>query len=395
MSEPAAPTGAPIIVCEPDEARLQQLLDALEDQTHVRSEEALEDVAGRLDDLVQPTVVVLGPSLPRDDVFRFAEKAEHRPGQVATLLVMADLDAVLLREALRSGIDDVLTADSSRDEWDEALARVSSRLAAEQPTASNGDRRGRIVTTFSTKGGSGKSLVASNVAVLAAQKLGQPVALVDLDLQSGDLAIMFQLMPALTIHDAAAVVDRLDTEALAGYLTMHSSDVALLAAPTEPSLAEQVAPSAVTTILRLLRDMYPLTVIDGPPLFTEQVLAALDETDEIILMGSMDVPSIKNLRLAITTLGQLGHPRDHLRILLNRADSKVGLRTAEVEKSLGVEVDVQLPSSRDVPLSINQGTPLALNRPKSPIVVELSNMVDELLPATTGDTSGTSRRRRR
>jgi pilus assembly protein CpaE len=94
-------------------------------------------------------------------------------------------------------------------------------------------------------------------------------------------------------------------------------------------------PTAVTAILELLPTMFPLTVIDGPPMFTDQMLAALDLSDEIVLVGSMDVPSIKNLKLAITTMSQLGHPREKLRIVLNRADSKVGLRASEVEKSLG------------------------------------------------------------
>jgi pilus assembly protein CpaE len=212
-----------------------------------------------------------------------------------------------------------------------------------------------MVSVFSTKGGCGKSLVASNLAVLAAERLKQPTALVDLDLQSGDLAIMFQVMPALSIYDAALDADRLDEQALEGYFTGHRSGVSLLAAPLEPSLAEQVEPEGVKAILDLLPAMFPLTIVDGPPLFTDQMLFALDVSDDIILVGSMDVPSIKNLKLAISTITQLGHPREQLKIVLNRADSKVGLRTNEVEKSLGVEIDVQIPSSRDVPLSINQG----------------------------------------
>jgi len=381
-----------IVICDPspdERARLAERIGEttqhLEAATIAQVQDELQRSANR------PAVIVLGPGLDRADVLAFAEKADRDHGGVGTLLVMERLDASLLREALRSGIDDVLTGDAEIAEWAEAVQRVQARLASEDPDGDAERRRGKIVTVFSTKGGCGKSLVASNLAVLAGNRLGKPVALVDLDLQSGDLSIMLQLMPALSIFDAAGNVDRLDAEALAGYFTPHRSGVKLLAAPVEPSLSEQITPDAVTTILGMLPDMFPLTIIDSPPLFTDQVLAALDLTDEIVIIGSMDVPSIKNLRLAITTLSRLGHPRDQLHIVLNRADSKVGLRTAEVEKSLGLSVDVQIPSSRDVPLSINQGSPLAVSRPKSPVVAAINELAVKLVPEAAAGKRGRRR----
>ncbi len=341
----------------------------------------------------QARIVVLGPSLPDSGVLSFAEKLEHEHHGVATLLVTETLDAQLLREALRSGIDDVLTVQAPAAEWEEAIARANARLASEQDSADDHERSGKVISVFSTKGGCGKSLIASNLAVLVSERMKAQTALVDLDLQSGDLAIMFQLMPALSIYDAALDVDRLDQEAIQGYLTPHRSGVALLAAPLEPSLAEQVEPRAVTAILGLLPTMFGVTIIDGPPLFTEQMLAALDLSDEIILVGSMDVPSIKNLKLAVNTITKLGHPRERLRIVLNRADSKVGLRATEVEKSLGVVIDVQIPSSRDVPLSINQGTPLAISRPRSPVVQAISQLAAHIVPDAVAGRSGRTRRR--
>jgi pilus assembly protein CpaE len=340
-------------------------------------------------------LVVLGPGLAASEVLSFAEKADHERSGVGTLLVAETLETGLLREALRAGVSDVLTTAATAEEWDEAIERARSRIAIEHDLASSGEAaRGRVISVFSTKGGSGKSLIASNLAVIAAQRSGQRVALVDLDLQSGDLAIMFQLMPALSIYDAAQGADRLDEEALHGYLTAHRSGVDLLAAPMEPSLAEQIDASAVEAILELLPKMYPLIVVDGPPMFTDQMLAALDRSDEIVLVGSMDVPSIKNLKLAISTMTKLGHPREKLRIVLNRADSKVGLRSQEVEKSLGVEIDVSIPSSRDVPLSINQGEPLAVSRPRSPVVQAIGPLAAALAPEMAHE-GGRGRLRRR
>lgn len=338
-------------------------------------------------------IAVLGPGLDPGDALSFADKAERERDGVGTLLVARTLEAEALREALRSGVDDVLTVAATAQEWTESLSRARERLASEHDLdGGRREDRGQVVSVFSTKGGCGKSLVASNLAVLAAQQEGKRVALVDLDLQSGDLAIMFQLMPALSIYDAAQSASRLDEEALQGYLTGHRSGVSLLAAPMEPSLAEQVDAAAVGVVLDLLPSMYTMTIVDGPPLFTDQMLVAIDRSDTIVLVGSMDVPSIKNLKLAVSTITQLGHPREQLRVVLNRADSKVGLRASEVEKSLGVGIDVQIPSSRDVPLSINQGSPLAIDKPRSPVVQSIRELLPEL---ASGDGERGRRRRRR
>ncbi len=385
-----------IVIADPSpelRARLAEVVPEDEISEAASLDEArslLKQVSGR------GRIAVLGPGLPLAEVLEFAEKMEHDRDGIATLLVAHKLESELLREAMRSGVDDVLTVNATSDEWAEAVARTRARIVAEHDLdAGNGaSKRGRIVSVFSTKGGCGKSLVASNLAVLAAERSQQRTALVDLDLQSGDLAIMFQVMPALSIFDAALDADRLDEEALEGYFTGHRSGVSLLAAPLEPSLAEQVEPDGVKAILELLPAMFPLTIVDGPPLFTDQMLVALDASDDIILVGSMDVPSIKNLKLAISTISQLGHPRDQLKIVLNRADSKVGLRTNEVEKSLGVEIDVQIPSSRDVPLSINQGTPLAMSRPRSPVVQAIAELLPTVAPGITDAERGGRFRRR-
>lgn len=386
-----------IVIADPS-AELRARLAALVPQDEIIEVTGLDEATGVLQQgSSRGRIAVLGPGLPLASVLAFAEKVERERDGVATLLVATQLEPSLLREALRSGVDDVLTVAATADEWAEAVARTRARITAEHGLGDSDaqpGRSGRLVSVFSTKGGCGKSLVASNLAVLAVDRLKQGAALVDLDLQSGDLAIMFQVMPALSIYEAALDASRLDTEALEGYLTGHRSGVSLLAAPLEPSLAEQVEPDGVKVILELLPTMFPLTIVDGPPLFTDQMLLALDASDDIVLVGSMDVPSIKNLKLAISTITQLGHPREQLKIVLNRADSKVGLRINEVEKSIGVAIDVQIPSSRDVPLSINQGTPLAMSRPRSPVVQAIAELLPAIMPGAGGDERGSRFRRR-
>jgi pilus assembly protein CpaE len=371
-----------IVIVEPEESSRRRLLGYCDLFGEVVPATTLQQAALALERASSDGfVVVLGPGVPRADALLFAEKAESERGGIATIITAQTLQADLLREALRSGVADVMTLDASVDEWHEALARAQSRSAAARQTAATDDpERGRVVAVFSTKGGTGKSFVASNIAAIAAERSGAHVALVDLDLQSGDIALMYQLVPDRTVHDAAAAADSLDAEAMQGYLTQHRTGVSVLAAPQDLTYAEEVDPVAITAILRQLASMFSAVVIDGPPVFTDQMLAALDVADEIVVVGAMDVPTIKNLKLAISTLVRLGQPREKLRIVVNRSDSKVGLNITEVERSLGAEIDVQIPSSRDVPLSINQGIPLAVLKPRSPVTTSLRNLTKLVLP---------------
>lgn len=333
-------------------------------------------------------VLLTGPSVPTDEALQVAGWLASRGSHTGVVAVVASLDAEVLRGALRAGVRDVLPADCSDEQLREAVghaATLSRQRRSGDGTIAEPGAGNRIITVFSTKGGCGKSTVASNLALLLRRSTGESVGLVDLDLQSGDAALMLQLMPSWTIYDAVENLDQLDIRALQGYLTGHKSGLSVLAAPLEPALAEAISPGAVEHILRLMREQFTYTVVDGPAFFTDQVLAAFDHTDDVVLVASLDVPSVKNLKLATQTFQQLGIARDRLHIILNRADSKVGLRIQEVEKTLGTTVDVAIPSSREVPLSVNQGTPLAESNRKSEVVHALERLVERVRVRTEPD----------
>jgi pilus assembly protein CpaE len=370
-----------ILVADPDRAFLEGVSAVLQRPDGLVQLGSLEEVDQALESsFARITVVVLGPGFEYGQALERVERIARTPG-VSTefILVRPIADSETLRAALRSGARDVLPAHYDEVDLKDAVTRAEDLALARTPTDVEDSVNGKVVTVFSTKGGCGKSLIASNLSLLLSQRTGGKVCLVDLDLQSGDLAIMLQLLPALSIYEAAQSPERLDADALAGYMTPHRSGVTLLAAPNEPSLADAVSGRAVTRMLELLKVSHEYILVDGPPFFTDQILPALDLSDHVLLIGSMDVPSVKNLRLALTTLDQLGVGRNKIHVVLNRADTKVGLRTAEVEKSLGAKIEIMIPSSRDVPLSINQGTPLAMTQPDSPVMTALMG----LLPIVT------------
>ena len=393
-----------IVLADPD-PRFQQRVtehvgrtdDVLVVEGKIQLEKLLLEKAGKVD------VIVIGPNVDGEEAFEAAEHIQRVVPGVSTLMVVAQVTAEVFQRAMRAGVRDVLPATFSEQQLRESVARaeqLSSQIrgavaqAVEEPSA---DLTGhKVLTVFSSKGGCGKSFVSANLAVALAQRTGEKVAMVDLDLQFGDLAIMLQLFPARTIFDAAQNLDRLDAEAIQGYMTPHRSNVSLLAAPLEPGLSETISADAVGKIVHLLKESFKYVVIDCPPSFTDHVLAALDESDECVLMTSMDVPSIKNMKLSLQTLQLLGFGRDRIRLVLNRADSRVGLTVQAVEKTLGTNVDVSIPSSRDVSVSINRGSPLIVDNPKSPVVASIMRMLEfvgvdagkvEAPPADEGDES--------
>jgi pilus assembly protein CpaE len=246
------------------------------------------------------------------------------------------------------------------------------------PSAPADDRPGRIITVFSAKGGCGKTVLSTNLAAALATT-GPEVALVDLDLNFGDVAIMLQLYPTRTIQDAAAAGE-LDAVTLRSYLTPHQTGIWALVAPTEPTVADTVSASSVATILKLLRSGFGYVVVDTPTVLSDQVLAAFDESDTIVLLATLDVPSIKNLELTLQTMEQLRYPRSRILLVVNRADSRVGLRVPDVERLLGRPVDATIPSSRSVPLSVNKGSPIILEEPRGNVAEAIRRVAGRFTP---------------
>jgi pilus assembly protein CpaE len=298
-----------------------------------------------------------------------ARKLHERFPTVSMVLVARTVEPSLYRQAMRAGVSDVLPAMADLEEVGEVLDRAVAESGRLQALAEEDaeEPKGTVIATFATKGGTGKSFVATNLATLLAERHPREVVLVDLDLQAGDAALMLQLLPERGLGEVAEFGPGLDQDALRSCLTPTRDNLYVLAAPAHPIHAEEVTPEVVVRVLDLLREMFRFVVIDGPPFFTDQLLAALDDIDILAVVSSLDVPSIKNLRMSMETLAELGVPRERLRLILNRADSKVGLTVREVEKSLGTTIDLQMPSSREVPFAVNQGQAIVSFRPKSPV----------------------------
>lgn len=379
-----------IIVLEPDKRFRASVVKQLASRevTETGDMRELSDMLSKFGNRI--SVVLVGPGIPQEEALAAAGRFQRQMPEVSMLIVGATISPDFLYAAIRAGVKDVLSDDFTPEQLVEAVDRGASIARSlrgrSMPSATTNGSKGHVVTVFSGKGGCGKSFVSTNLAVLLAQGTEKEVAIVDLDLQSGDDSIMLQLTPQWSLLDAAAKYESLDAEELRGYMVQHETGVWLLAAPFEPQDAESITGDAVHAIIRILKESFDYVIVDGPSGFTDPLLAAIDESDECVLMTSMDVPSIKNLKMALRTVAQLGIDRDRLRLVLNRADSKVGLHMREVEESIETSIDVALPSSRDVPLSINHGVPLTIHNRKSRVMaslVKLANLVRNSPSAVT------------
>jgi len=353
---------------------------------------SIESMAGKI---VPPTVIVFGPSFSEPDGLRqIAEFVKDRPA-VSAVLVVDELSTQLLQQAIRSGVADVITVPEEAAQLLEAINRAADALNVATPTEDtspgvSSSRHGRVITVFSTKGGAGKSFVATNLAVALAKKSEGAVCLIDADLQFGDVAVMLKLVPQHTIADAISSIHRLDEPLIRSLLIRHdASGVLVLPAPTEPAFADQITSEDVIKIISTVRSFCDYVVVDTPSYFTDVVIRLLEECDDIVLVAGMDVPNIKNVKLGLNTLGLLSVPESKVKLVLNRANSKVRIDVAEVERALGMKADTLVPSDIAVPQSINKGVPVALDSPKSGVARSL-----EQLAAMFSDVSATSKGRR-
>jgi pilus assembly protein CpaE len=274
------------------------------------------------------------------------------------MVVASGEASLLLDEALDADVADVLLLPQLADNVVFAL-----RKAAHTARRSDGGRgrQGTIVTVFSPKGGTGKTVVATNLASALAKLEGKKTLLVDLDLQFGDAAIMLGVEPEKTIFDLVVAPGELDSEKLSGYTTHHPCGLEILPAPLRPEDAELVTEAKLARLLEVARESYDAIVVDTSPFFHGPMLATLDRTDELFLLCGLDVPTLKNVKLSLQTLELLSFPRDRIRIVLNRANSKVGMKPSEVEDALGMKLSHQVPSDRAVPVGVNRGKPVVLD----------------------------------
>jgi pilus assembly protein CpaE len=309
-----------------------------------------------------PDAVMFGPGWPKNRVLeKFTELRENSPG-LAGIMVSSEYSTELRRQAAETGFSGVYGIPLDGTELLMCLKNIS---ALGNRGGQKKIKTGRVITVFSTKGGVGKTVIATNLAVSLAEQTKASVALVDLDLQFGDVAVMLKLMPTHTIYDLVGLKS-VDIGQIKALLTKYNERVSAFVAPLQPELGDLVTPEIVKPVFGWLRQAYDYIIIDTPPSFNDNVLSVLDETDDLYLVSALDLPSLKNIKLCLQTLKLLDFDRDKVKLALNRVDKNLGLSPAEVEDVLKERIPIQVPNDPAVAIAVNKGAPVVVESPKSP-----------------------------
>ncbi|MEX2422933.1 MAG: AAA family ATPase [Acidimicrobiia bacterium] len=320
-------------------------------------------------------MVILGPSYADDSALDAVRNLRAADPTLISLVVAESVTANLLRSAMQRGVSDVIEAPLTEEKIAQAISQFSSDVLRMQssrpasPTAATaeGPPTGEIVTVMSAKGGSGKTVTATNLAVLLAQQPDSKVCLVDADLQFGDVCLVLQLEPKFTVVNAAAELHRLDEQLLNSILTPHHTGLKVLAAPLEPAFADDITTAGLLQILELLKTMFDYVVVDTASLLDELLLSLLEKSDQVLMVVDMDLPSVKNAKLALETLRLLKFPTNKVRLVLNRSNARARLDDREIEGALKSQIQARIPSDGDVAASVNEGRPVVESAPKSKV----------------------------
>jgi pilus assembly protein CpaE len=329
----------------------------------------------------------------RSSSFPAAEVAAIREHTRAPIILVASGGeaANMLEHALEMDVADVLLLPQLTHNVVFAI-RKASHARRQLQTAVH---RGRVITVFSPKGGTGKTVVSTNLAAALAKHEGKRTLLLDLDLQFGDAAIMLGLEPGKTIYDLVVAPGELDSEKLAGYVAKHPCGLDVLAAPLRPEDAELIVESKVTALIEVARSSYDAIVVDTSPFFHGPMLATLDRTDQLLVLCGLDVPTLKNVRLALQTLELLSFPASRIEYVMNRSSANVGLKVREVEDGLKVKVGHELPLDRTVQVCVNRGDAPVLAEPRSEFSRGLMALAKQVAPKPAPNSSATQAKRKR
>jgi pilus assembly protein CpaE len=372
--------------------------------TAASGEEALDSSAALL-----PDIVLMDINMPGMDGIAATELMSSRVPTAAIVMMSVQGEADYLRRSMLAGAREFLVKPFSSDELAGSIRQVYIRerekqgrldqkmIAATVANAvsqgslvpyttserSNEPHAGMVVTVFSPKGGVGRTTLAVNLAVAAAQDCGKKVVLVDGSFQFGDVGVLLNLNPkSKSMADLIPEMAAGEPESLESVLVHHSTGIDVLLAPPTPEMAELITTDYVRKVVQRLRDSHDLVVVDSWPWFHDTTLSLLDMSDQILALLTLEITNIKSIRLFLEVASQLGYSQDKVKLVLNRADSAYGIRVADVEHSIGRKIDHTVVSDgRTVVYALNRGVPFVASNRQA----QVSQDVVRLAKAVVGE----------
>ena len=327
-------------------------------------------------------VLVLSPEVKDPDALGLAEFVGRTAPTTAIVMVRDKSWNGMLPAAMRAGIRDVVDltqgSEELRDAVERALVWTDNVRNRGADMSGKPAKRGMVVSVFSSKGGTGKTFLTTNLATALAVLSGEDTAVVDLDVDMGDVYSYFGMEPNKQVEDLIALGEGADRDTIFSNAARLGEHLWGFGAVPDPAM-QPPAGEAIGKYLRALRNNFSYVVVDASADYTDLALACFDLSDQICLVTGLDVVGVKHLSKALETLLTIGIPREKFRIVLNRSDAKVGLDAGDVERVMKIEVDTMIPSSRLVPTSLNKGRPIVLDEPNSDVSSSIRRLADRFI----------------
>jgi pilus assembly protein CpaE len=356
---------------------LEAIQEALPMGTPVRAV-ALADAGHAGNEVLQGAdLVIVGCSQAHDEALAVISAATaQRPDRPVVVLYQGSPNGFLER-AFEAGADDLIALPQSAGQLGFTLEKALARRRGGAVTVTEG----AMITVLGPKGGTGKTVTSSNLTVALALE-GKSAVLVDLDLQFGDVGLALGLEPTKTIYDLAVSGGSLDAEKIDGFLARHPSGALALMAPIRPDQAAAIGTPFLREVFEILRSRYDFVIVDTPPAFTPEVIASVDASSHLCVVGMLDALSLKDTKLGLQTLEEMGYDPKAVTLVLNRADSNVGITQSDVEQLLGRAPDVLVGSDRAIPRALTSGQPIVVAEPKSKAARSYAGLAERYLVAT-------------
>lgn len=379
---------------------IKRLLYFEEDITVVGEAGDGEEALRMANDL-KPDVVLMDINMPGMDGIVASEAIVTKFPDTAIVIISIQGEPEYLKKAMAAGARDYLVKPFTSSDLAETIRRVSNRYGkrpshpvppppvAETPLKPDPPAK-KIIAVFSSKGGVGKTTLSCNLAISLVQETRKKVALVDLNLQGGDVAVMLNLSPKGTIAELVQEEDHLEYSLVNAYLAPHMSGLKVLPAPLRPEQAEVVTANHVEEILTLLKGNYDFVIVDTSPLYNELNLSVLEMADDILLIFTRGLPAIKHVKTDLEVLQTLGLS-EKVKLVMNQSTLDYGITISDLEKSLSASPAAVLPyDEKTVLSSINKGHPFVLTQANSKIAQSIIGFAREFELSTASVTSGST-----
>ena len=361
----------------------------------------------------RPDVILMDINMPDMDGITATEIIANTVPESPVIMMSVQGEQDYLRRSMLAGAREFLVKPFSADELVNAIrhvheiekvkrARYQQHASQQQATgagvggqftgAALQPKRGKIISFFSPKGGVGRTTIATNLAVALHQSTNLPVVLVDGSLPFGDIAVILNMSPkAKTIADLVGSFDQVDADVLESVLVQHSTGIKVLLAPPTPEAAELITGANMKKVLETLRESYAFVVVDTWPSFQEQVITMLDVADVILTLMTLEITSLKNVRVFMEVAEKLGYADDKVQLVANRHDSSGGIKASDVEASLSRKISHTIVSDgRALVLAVNRGVPFVISNRDSQVAKDIFTLADKLSGASEAATAAAS-----